>query len=296
MSRALVLEKERGLRPSFELPRGACDSHFHVFGPVGRYPAAKTARYDPPDEALEAYLHLMRNLGFERFVFVQPSVYGIDNACMLDAMRQLDPAVRRGVVDVDELSTSDAELADLHKLGVRALRVNVATTLPRKDGLAAVMKPRILRLAKLARELGWHLDFLSPGWLLLDLLPTLRELDVKFSIGHFGVFAARDGMERSGFAEFLQLVADGSGRCWMKLSGPYRCSDADEFSDLQPFAEALIAQAPGQLLWGSDFPYLSFEERVVTTQLVNKLQDWAPDPALRQKILVENPARLFGFN
>jgi predicted TIM-barrel fold metal-dependent hydrolase len=295
MNEATAHDPDAGVEPAFKPPPRACDSHFHVFGPAERYPFGPDLRYKPPYEPLEAYLKLARRIGFERFVFVQPSAYGFDNAYMFDAMRQMDPAIRRGVVDLDEAAVTDAQLADWQELGVRGIRVNISPVRQPEAGLAASMLPRIARLAALTRELGWHLDFLTPGWLVGELLPTMRQLPVQFSVAHFGLFFAKDGVSQRGFQEFLSLVSDGSRRCFVKLTGIYRFSKAAGFADVRPFAEALIATAPEQLIWGSDFPHLSFHDRVGTIELYNKLGEWTPDAAARQRILSDNPARFFGF-
>jgi 2-pyrone-4,6-dicarboxylate lactonase len=228
-------------------------------------------------------------------VFVQPSAYGFDNSCMLDAMRQLDPAIRRGIIDLDETKTTDDELSELDALGVRGIRVNISPIREPEAGLAASMRPRIFRLARICAELTWHLDFLIPGWLVSELMPTLYDLPVEFSVAHMGLFPAKDGVRQSGFQSFLDLVDDGSKRCWVKLTGIYRFSTAPDFADVKPMAQALIERVPNQLIWGSDFPHLSFHDRVGTIQLYNLLAEWAPDPAMRQRILTDNPARLFGF-
>src|SRR6202163_4152925 len=117
-------DPDAGFEPAFAAPPRACDAHFHVFGPAERYPYGPDLRYKPPYEPLEAYLKLARRIGFERFVFVQPSAYGFDNSCMFDAMRQLEPKIRRGIVDLDETKATDATLAQWHQLGVRGIRVN----------------------------------------------------------------------------------------------------------------------------------------------------------------------------
>jgi predicted TIM-barrel fold metal-dependent hydrolase len=125
-------------------------------------------------------------------------------------------------------------------------------------------------------------------------MPTLRGLPVEFTVAHMGLFPAADGAQQRGFQEFLSLVGDGSRRCWVKLTGIYRFSKHPDFADVTPFAQALIATAPEQLIWGSDYPHLSFHDRVGTIGLYNKLADWA-DAAQRRRILADNPARLFGF-
>jgi 2-pyrone-4,6-dicarboxylate lactonase len=288
-------DPDAGFEPAFAAPPNACDSHFHVFGPADKYSYGTDIRYKPPYEPVERYLKLARRLGLVRYVFVQPSAYGFDNSCMLDAMRELDPAVRRGIIDLDENHTSDRELDEIDAIGVRGIRVNISPIRKPEAGLASSMRPRIARLAKICVELGWHLDFLTPGWLVSELMPTLRELPVEFSVAHMGLFPARDGPDQSGFREFLDLVDDGSARCFVKMTGIYRFSSTPDFADVKPIAQALMARAPGQLIWGSDFPHLSFHDRVGTIQLYNLISEWAPDPGLRKLILADNPARLFGF-
>src|SRR6185437_10710001 len=259
-------DPDAGFEPAFAPPEHACDAHFHVFGPAERYSYGADLRYKPPLEPLEAYLKLARRIGFTRFVFVQPSAYGFDNSCMLDAMRDLDPAVRRGIVDLDESKITDKQLAEFDALGIRGIRVNVSPVRKPEAGLADSMKPRIARLTKICGELGWHLDFLTPVWLVSELLPTLRELPVEFSVAHMGLFPAKDGPNQRGFQDFLALVADGSKRCWVKLTGIYRFSATPGFAGVKLIAEALIAAAPEQLIWGSVFPHLSFHDRVGTIQ------------------------------
>jgi predicted TIM-barrel fold metal-dependent hydrolase len=266
-----------------------------VFGAAERYPYGSDIRYKPPYEPLEAYLKLARRLGFVRYVFVQPSAYGFDNSCMLDAMRELDPAIRRGIIDLNESETGDKELAELNALGVRGIRVNISPIRKPEAGLAASMLPRIARLTKICQELGWHLDFLTPGWLVSELMPTLRELPIEFTVAHMGLFPAKDGPGQAGFQEFLKLAGDGSKRCWVKLTGIYRFSTAPDFADVKPIAQVLMQAVPDQLIWGSDFPHLSFHDRVGTIQLYNLLGEWAHDAAMRKRILADNPARLFGF-
>jgi 2-pyrone-4,6-dicarboxylate lactonase len=228
-------------------------------------------------------------------VFVQPSAYGLDNSCMLDAMAEVEPTLRRGIVHLDETRPSDAVLGKWHAQGVRGVRINVSPVRKPEAGFADHLRPKIVRTAAILRELGWHLDFLMPGWLIGELMGTLRELPVEFSVAHMGLYPAKHGPQQPGFQEFLRLVDDGSRRCWVKLTGIYRFSQDPAFADVAPIAEALMARVPDQLIWGSDFPHLSFHDKVGSIQLYNLLGEWAPDEALRKRILVDNPARLFGF-
>lgn len=280
--------------PDFQSPPLGCDCHFHVFGPAERYPYGTDLRYAPPLAPLEDYLALARRLGLERFVFVQPSAYGRDNRCMLQAMRHIGTASCRGIVDIDE-NAPDAELARLHALGVRGVRINVSPVKPFEAGFAAQLLPRIERLRARCAEIGWQLDFLTPGWLTSELMPTLRKLDLDFTVAHFGLFPAQDGVRQAGFRQLLDLLRHGDGRCWVKLTGVYRMSGASGFTDVAPLAAALIETAPDRVIWGSDYPHLSFADKVGSVELFNLLGRWAPDEATRRRILVDNPQRLFGF-
>jgi 2-pyrone-4,6-dicarboxylate lactonase len=298
MSAPAHTDPDAGFAPAFAAPKYACDAHFHVFGPAEKYaPTATDLRYPLPLAPLDAYLEVAKRIGFERFVFVQPSGYGLDNSCMLDAMAAMDPAVRRGIVHLDDVKArvNDAELARWHESGVRGVRINISPIRQPEAGLADALKPKIERTAAICRALGWHVDFLLPGWLISQLMPVLRNLPVGFTVAHMGLFPARDGAGQPGFKEFLSLANDGSKRCWVKLTGIYRFSKDPEFADVKPFAQALIATVPDQLIWGSDYPHLSFHDKVGSIQLYNKLAEWAPDAAMRKRILADNPARLFGF-
>ena len=279
--------------PDFRAPPLSCDCHFHVFGPAERYRYGSDLRYAPPHAPLEDYLALAGRLGFERFVFVQPSAYGRDNACMLDAMREVG-AKCRGIVDIDE-NVPDAELERLHAVGVRGVRINVSPIKPPEAGFAARLLPRIERLNARCAEIGWQLDFLTPGWLTAELMGTLRKLKVDFTVAHMGMFLARDGVNQPGLQQLLDLLRHGEGRCWVKLTGVYRMSIAPGFADAAPLARMLIETAPDRIIWGSDYPHLSFADKVGSVQLFNLLGQWAPDEAVRRRILVDNPQRLFRF-
>jgi 2-pyrone-4,6-dicarboxylate lactonase len=272
--------------------KGACDTHFHVFGAPERYPARDPKlRYEPPHAPLEDYLAHARQMGFERFVFVQPSAYLRDNSCMLEAMRQMPGC--RGIVDVDE-GAADAELEKMHKLGVRGVRINVSPIHPPETGLAQKLLPRIERLDARCTELGWSLDFLLPGWLTAELLARMEKLKAPFSIAHMGMFLAKDGPSQLGFRRLVKLLKEKIG--YAKLTGVYRISQAADFADAAPMARALMEAAPDRLIWGSDYPHLSFADKVTSERLLALLKQWcAGDQLLLQKILVNNPAKLYGF-
>ena len=263
-----------------------------MFGPAERYPYGADLRYRPPLAPLDDYLALARRLGIERYVFVQPSAYGRNNACLLDALRAVG-AQCRGIVDVDE-KIPDAELERLHAAGVRGVRVNVNPIKPPEPGFSRTMLPRIERLDARCAERGWMLDFLTPGWLTQELLPVMKKLKSRYTVAHMGMFLAKDGPEQSGFRQFLDFLREGD-RCWVKLTGVYRMSVAPGFADAARHAQALIETAPDRIIWGSDYPHLSFADKVGSMELFNLLGQWALDEATRRKILADNPRLLFGF-
>ena len=282
-------------RAAFPAPAGACDAHFHVFGPADRYPADASTplRYAPPLAPLSDYLQLAERLNLSRFVFVQPSAYGRDNRCMLDAMREIGPARCRGIVDIHE-DAPDSELAELHSLGVRGVRINVSPIHPPQTGLADTLLPRIRTLAARCAEIGWQLDFLLPGWLTLALMPELRTLRLPFTLAHMGMNLAKDGVQTAGFAALLDLLRHGEGFAHVKFTGIYRISKLPGFADVDAMAQALIAQAPERIIWGSDYPHLSFADNS-SVELFNLLARWSDSEDIRRRILVDTPARLFGF-
>jgi predicted TIM-barrel fold metal-dependent hydrolase len=213
---------------------------------------------------------------------------------MLDAMRLLPPQIRRGIVDIDE-DAPDELLADLDSLGVRGVRINVRPIEPLRAGLAASLRPRIDRLASRLAGVGWHLDFLLPGWLTAELLPVLRDLPVPFSIAHMGMFQAAEGVANPDFQGLLDLLRNGRGHAWIKLTGQYRISKRDDYADIAPMARALFEAAPDRLLYGSDYPHLSFSQHS-TERLFALLAAWFPDAADRRRVLVSNPSELYRFD
>jgi predicted TIM-barrel fold metal-dependent hydrolase len=211
---------------------------------------------------------------------------------MLDAMREMG-AKCRGIVDIDG-NAPDAELERLNQAGVRGVRVNVNPIKPPEPGFSMTMLPRIERLDARCAEIGWMLDFLTPGWLTQELLPVMRNLKSRHTVAHMGMFLAKDGPAQPGFRQFLDYLSNGDS-CWVKFTGTYRMSVAPGFSDAAPMARALIEAVPDRIIWGSDYPHLSFADKVSSVELFNLLGRWAPDAATRRGILVDNPRQLFKF-
>lgn len=279
-------------KPAFELPSGATDCHAHVFGPITRYPYFQKRIYTPPDAPPSAYWRMLGALGVERAVLVQPSVYGTDNRAMLDAMAGEKPRMR-GVAVVEE-SITDAELERMHEIGVRGIRFNIVDVKPEEKGKLPLDVVR--RLAERVKPLGWHLQFLMHVDEFPGLDRTFADFPVDIVIDHFGYMATAKGISHPGFQALLNLLR--AGRCWVKFTGAYRISREDmPYSDVLPYAHALVAAAPGRIVWGTDWPHPKHEKRMPNDgEMCDRILDWIPDEKQRRLALTENPARLYGFN
>ncbi|WP_431282881.1 amidohydrolase family protein [Humitalea sp. 24SJ18S-53] len=274
------------------IPAGACDCHCHVFGPAARFPYAEPRSYTPDDAPLEAYLALLDRLGLARGVIVQPSAYDRDNTATLDALTRA-PDRLRGVAVVGAEATP-ASLRAMHAAGVRGLRANEY----RRDGQAAyhggVRLAEIEPLMPVMADLGWHLQLWIDARDLPDLLPRLAALPVPVVVDHMGRMHFSHGVTNPGFEVLRRGVAEGT--LWTKLSGTYRLGAvAPDYLDAKPFHDALVAANPDVLVWGTDWPHPRPEGPVPDAQrLLDVFCDWTP-AAARQKILTDNPARLYGF-
>ncbi|MCW2757508.1 MAG: putative metal-dependent hydrolase, TIM-barrel fold [Nocardioidaceae bacterium] len=270
--------------PTFVLPADACDSHFHVF--EQGYPHVPRPHYTFPDATLDQYVAMADLLGLTRSVLVQPSFYAGDNSLTLDVLRRVGDRVR-AVVQVEE-DVSDATLDEYHELGVRAIRLDLfARAASPIDEIAAYVG----RLAARTRPRGWHLQFYTPGRVVRDLLPFLAVLDGPFVVDHLGYMTKAEGLTSTD-AERLLAVFEDNPNFWIKLSAPYRIAKDEPLSSVAALGRALVGSGADRLLWGSDWPHLPDGQRD-TGELLNLLADWAPDPADRQRILVDGPTRLF---
>ena len=279
--------------PVTALPGGACDCHAHICGPAATFPYVAERIYTPPDATLEAYCHLLAVLGVERAVLVQPSVYGTNNTAMLAALRASGPGFR-GVVVV-EPSITAREIEALHQAGVRGVRLNLVD---RRVGRNAVPLELVRTLAGRIAPFGWHIEFLVNLDEALGFVDAVAALSVPIVLGHLGYprAGARDWLKAAGFAQLLHLLAD--GRCWVKLTGPYRISAAADlpYEDVDAAAARLAEAAPGRLVWGSDWPHVMMKKPMPNDgPLCDLLARWIPDAATRRRILVENPMALYGF-
>ncbi len=277
--------------PAFTVPAGATDCHVHVFGPADRYPYQDNRAYTPPDSTPDDLARLQSALGLSRAVVVQASVHGTDNGAVCDAIA-LDPVNRRGIAAVPK-SVSEADLASLHAAGVRGIRVNLVD----RGGMPYDSTETVVDLARRIEPLGWHVEFLVHVELSNDFLRLVERLAVPSVVGHLGYAKSHGGAQHPGYQRFLALMRE--GRCWAKMTGPYRISAEPTlpYDDVAPFAAALLEAAPDRLVWGSDWPHVMVTRPMPNDgDLFDLLALWVRDKETRRTILVENPARLYGFD
>lgn len=283
--------------PGWTLPPGATDSHFHVFGPPHRFPFAADRRYDPPAAPFEHWEMMAAVCGLQRGVIVQPTAHGVDNSAILDAVARSGGRLR-AVANIDS-TVADDELARLKEGGVVGVRFSLMSD---RAGATRDIEAAIPRIA----PLGWSLDLhIEPRFLLANEA-FIRAIPVPVVFDHIARVHPPDGLDQPAMALLLDLLRD--DRFWVKLS----CADkisatprartedgALPYRDVIPFARAAIAAAPDRALWGSDWPHgNTFEPGRIPNDgdLLDLLGEFAPDEAARRKILVDNPARLYGFD
>jgi D-galactarolactone isomerase len=272
-------------RPGINVPPGACDTHMHIFTPG--VPMLPGSNIPVQDGSLARYREMQRRLGFQRTVIVQPTAYGCDNTVTLDAMAALGNA--RGVAVV-EPTASAQEIERLTGLGMRGLRFHML-----KGGV--LTWDALETMAARVAPFGWHLQFQFDATEFTTHAARLARLPCDIVIDHIGRFAAPIDMNDANVRAFRGLVD--SGRCWVKLSAPYHGSRSGppHYEDVSTLAIALIAQAPERMLWASNWPHPSLKKDFPDeAMLLDLLGEWAPDAATRKKILVMNPARLYGFD
>jgi 2-pyrone-4,6-dicarboxylate lactonase len=278
--------------PKSKFPPLACDSHAHICGPQASYGYIPERIYSPPDALLPAYRHLLATLGCQRAVLVQPSFHGADNRAMLAAMGQAGGMFRGVAVLADDATDRDIEA--LHAAGVRGARLNIVDV---KTGKGELPVARIERLAERIKTFGWHIELLMHVDEFPDLDRMLARLPVDCVFGHLGYVRADKGVQAPGFQALLRMLR--ARRAWVKLTGPYRISTGPlPHADTNPFAHALVEAAPDRLVWGSDWPHVKAEWSIPMPndgELADLLASWVPDARLREQVLVDNPAKLYGF-
>ncbi|WP_200845375.1 amidohydrolase [Roseomonas sp. 18066] len=288
---------------NFQVPPGACDCHTHVFPDPQKFPFWSGRVYTPPIATADDLLALQRALHLDRVVIVQPSVYGTDNAATLDGLRQLGARRARGVAVIGPQTTAQ-ELDRMQEAGIRGIRVNLET-----GGITDPGRAGQVLEAALAQIQGrpWHLQVYARLPLIEALQDRLSGLPMPVVFDHFAGAQAAAGVEQPGFAAVLTLVR--SGRAYVKISGAYRASEAaPDYPQVAPLARALVEANPDRIIWGTDWPHpdsavlagraatdIAAPVPVDDGRVLNLLSDWAPEAAVRQRILVDNPARLYGF-
>ena len=300
-TRALARASQPTTPVDFGVPPNSCDCHTHIFDPA-HFPFAASRTYTPEAASVRELLAMHKALRIDRVVLVQPSVYGTDNACLLDALKQIG-ASARGVAVIDD-KTSAADLATMQTAGVRGLRLNLEAGGPPS---AAAARERFDATVALAKPHNWHVQIYTRPSVIQILKSQVLAAPVPVVFDHFGGAQAALGTLQTGFDALVSLVR--AGKAYVKLSGAYRSSTkAPDYHDVAPLAKALIAAGPAYVLWGTDWPHpdsspqlarLATEVtplfRIDDGNLLNEFAKWAPNAATRKMILVDNSAKLYGF-
>src|SRR5262250_2155037 len=273
--------------PKLKAPANATDCHHHVYN--AKYPVDPKATLRPGDALVEDYRALQKRIGTTRNVLVQPSTYGTDNRCHLEALAAFGPTARMVAV-VDDSVSSD-ELKRMHALGVRGIRFNLAQ--------AGATTPEMLEpLSKRINELGWHIQINAPAAKILEIMPILEErVPSPIVFDHLAHIPQPDGVNHPLFAQVRRLMD--KGKTWMKLSGAYADTKVGPptYSDSTKVAQAYAKAAPERMVWGSDWPHpgLPFDNKPNDAVLFDLLSEWVPNERDRKRILVDNPQTLYGF-
>ena len=283
---------EQGPPTRFVMPAGAIDTHCHVIGEPPDHPLSEERSYTPPPASTEAYLAMLDAVGFAKGVLVQVSVHGTDNRLLLETLAD-HPERLRGVAvmpaDLPERAYAEAQVA-----GVRGLRLNnfIGRGGAKLYG-GGIGFDQLERFDALACELGWHLQLLLDARDLVDIGPRIARLRCPWVVDHMGHIPYAEGVTHPGFQLLVGLVADGG---WVKLSGGFRMSEQTDYRDSAPFAQALVAAAPDRCFWGSDWPHVAqWRPMPTVSALLDLLADWIPDETVRNRVLVDNPTRFYGF-
>ena len=287
---------------SFAVPANACDCHTHIFGDPQKFPFYSGRVYTPEPALPDEMSALHRALHLERVVIVTPSIYGTDNSATLYGMKARG-ATARGVAVIDE-KTSDGDLDAMGRAGIRGIRINLSTV---GQDDPAIGRRRLQASIDRMKRRNWHIQMYTSPAVIAGIKDLVLSSPVPVVFDHFGGAETARGLQQPGFADLVELVR--AGKAYVKISGAYRASmKAPDYPDLAPFAKALIAANADRIVWGTDWPHpnsnpppgrsatdLTPVFQVDDGRLMNLLPVWAPDAAVRKKILVDNPARLYGF-
>jgi predicted TIM-barrel fold metal-dependent hydrolase len=270
--------------PKLKAPANACDCHMHIYD--AKYPADPKATLKPADALVADYRLLQKRIGTSRNVVVTPSTYGTDNRVTLDAIAQIGPTAR-GVAVVDATVT-DAELKRLNGLGIRGIRFNLVQA-------GATTAEMIEPLSRRVNDLGWYIQIHMKGEQIAGIEDLLLRVPSPIVFDHLGRLAQPNALDNPGFKTISKLID--KGRTWVKLSGAYQDTKVGPptYSDTVAVARAYIKAAPERMVWASDWPHPTEKDKPDDAVLFGLLAEWAPDEAMRTRILVQNPATLYGF-
>jgi predicted TIM-barrel fold metal-dependent hydrolase len=301
-SRALAGASQPATAVNFQIPPGTCDCHTHIFGDPVKYPFAAARTYTPEPASVQESLAVHRAIHVDRIVIVQPSVYGADNSCLLDSLKQMG-GIGRGIAVVDD-KTSEAAMDEMDRAGVRGLRINLETS-----GVAdpAAARQKLQSVIDRIGKRKWHVQIYTRPSVIESIQEQVMASPVTIVFDHFGGAQAVPGMGQAGFEVLVKLVK--SGKAYAKISGAYRGStQGPDYPDMAPLARALVAANPQRILWGTDWPHPDTKPlaghpatditpllQIDDGELFNQLPFWVPDEGTRKAILVENPAELYGY-
>ena len=270
--------------PKLKAPANATDCHHHIYD--AKYPVDPKATLRPADALVEDYRALQKRIGTTRSVIVQPSTYGSDNRCTLDALVAMGPKARAVVVVND--TVTDAELQRMHAMGARGIRFNLAQ--------AGATTPEMMQpLAARVNALGWHIQINASAAKIMEVMPLLERVSSPIVFDHLAHIPEPDGINNPLYPKVLALMD--KGRTWVKLSGAYADTKVGPptYADSSAVARAYAKAAPERCVWGSDWPHPTEKDKPDDAVLFDLLLDWVPDEKARHRVLVENPAVLYGF-
>lgn len=270
------------------VPVGAWDTHAHVIGSAPDYPLVPGRHFNPPPASASDFLSMLSRIGITYGVLVQGSVHGTDNQLLLEALRTY-PHRLKGVAVIDE-ATSDREIAELKAAGTTGIRL--LDIVGGGVGLASLE-----RLADRCAEVGWHIQLGIKGEVYPSIVERVVRLPVPVVLDHMGWFPVRHGLQGPEFKAIMAIVRN--AQCFVKLSGAFRLSaGGPPYADTFAFARALMEAAPDRMVWGSDWPHVGLyqpEARPDVGGLLDWLADTLPNPEDQRRVLVENPAALYGL-
>ena len=275
-------------KPKFRPPPLACDAHCHIFGPASKFPYDPKAAYHPPDAPFEGLQRLHAILGLERAVIVHASCHGSDMRATLDGIAR-SKGRYRGTAIIDE-GYGEREFQRMDEGGIRGVRFNFVRHLGGRPDMAFFQ-----RTVARVKEMGWHLILHLDATDLVEFDAVFKKIPVPMVIDHMGRVKASDGLDQQPFKVLLEWMKN--ERFWVKVCGPERVSSkGPPFTDAVPFAQKLIEAAPERILWGTDWPHPNVGRHMPNDgDLMDLFAEMAPTPELQHKILVDNPARLYGF-